>query len=623
MQILSHEVTLINLIGDRAQNNPDQTAFIFLKDGETAETRLTYGELDRQARAIAAHLSQWATMGDRVMLVYPYDAGLEFIAAFVGCLYAGLVAVPCHPPRNRNGVEDLLGRLVSSESRYLLTTKPLQSRLHSQFDKHIASGEGQWAVPSLEWIATETIAAEDGCDWQRSPIHRESLAFLQYTSGSTGFPKGVMITHDCLLHNQKLLQLAFGHTEQSVGVGWLPLFHDMGLIGNVLQALYLGTSCILMSPVAFIQKPIRWLQAISRYRATTSGGPNFAYDLLCRYVTDEQLQSLDLSSWEVAFTGAEPVRAETLEQFAARFAPCGFRREAFYPCYGMAEATLFITGGHKSKPPKLVHVSDAALAENRVEWLSSSTPNSRTLVGCGHSWLDSQIAIAHPETGQRCAPDQIGEIWVAGSGLGRGYWQQLEATERTFQAYLADSGEGPFLRTGDLGFVRDGELFITGRLHDVLVFWGLNHYPEHLERTVADCHPAFRANSAVAFAAPVDGRDRLFIAQEVDRQYRNRLTADDVVESIRWALFDQHFVDVYGILLLKPGGIPKTSSGKLQRRTCREMYLNGELEILSEWRSPTPAADIPFLIRRYLNPMTHLKRYWRHWQWIATLNLRT
>ncbi|MGJ3250239.1 MAG: fatty acyl-AMP ligase [Elainellaceae cyanobacterium] len=610
----TQDLTLVDLLRDRAQGQPQKTAYTFLKDGETLHS-IPYHELDHRARAIATHLNATLSQGDRALLVYPYDAGIEFITAFLGCLYAGIIAVPSHAPRNRYAFSDLSGRLVSSGARAVLTPGSLQAKLRQQFgDADIAA-----SLKDVHWIVADAVPDDAASQWIDPNIGMDDLAFLQYTSGSTGTPKGVMITHQCLLHNQRVLQMAFGHTDASIGVGWLPMFHDMGLIGNVLQALYLGTSCILMSPIAFIQKPIRWLQVISNYRATTSGGPNFAYDLLCRQVSDRQRSQLDLSSWEVAFSGAEPIRAETLNRFAAKFAPCGFRREAFYPCYGMAEATLFIAGGKKTRPPRICHIDEGALEKDRAIVTKASHPRSRAIVSCGHPWLDSKLAIAHPETLAQCAPGQVGEIWVSGSGVAHGYWNQPELTQQTFQAHLKDTLndtlddtlDTPFLRTGDLGFINDGELFITGRLHDALVFWGLNHYPDHIEQTVEACHPGFHANSGAAFAITVNGDDRLVVVQEVKREERNRIRAADVADIISWNIFDQHFIDVYGIVLLKPGGIPKTPSGKIQRRACRDKYLNGELDILDEWRSPldTPC-DISSMVRRYMNPMIHLRRHW-------------
>lgn len=608
-------LTLVDLLRSRAEQQPDQLAYVALRAGKPAG-EFTYQALDQRARAIAAGLQAELTVGDRAVLVYPYSAGIEFMAAFLGCLYAGIVAVPSHAPRNRYGLADLLARLSSAGAAALLTPAGLQSKLKRQFAASVEpSGPLRWIVP--EQFPDAAAAA-----WVPPELTAETLAFLQYTSGSSGQPKGVRVTHGGLLHNQRALQQAFGHSAQTIGAGWLPLFHDMGLIGNALQVLYLGTFCVLMSPIDFMQQPVLWLQAISRYRATTSGGPNFAYDMLCRQVPEHQLASLDLSCWKVAFSGAEPVRPETMEQFSAKFATCGFRREAFYPCYGMAEAVLFIAGGQKSQLPKAMTVNLTALSQNRVVE-EADTSQGRTLISCGHAWLDGEIAIADPQTQTLLLPDRVGEIWYASAGLGAGYWQQREQTEQSFRAFLEQAGEkvGPFLRTGDLGFLHQGELFITGRLHDVMVFWGINHYPQHIEQTVQACHPSFRQNGTAAFAASLYGQERLIIVQEIERRDRNQLRASDVIEIVRRKVFQEHFVDVAALLLLKPGRLPRTPSGKIQRRTCQAQFVAGTLENLDTWQATsTQPSDPATLVRRYLNPLTYLKGYTaiarshlRHW----------
>lgn len=417
-----------------------------------------------------------------------------------------------------------------------------------------------------------------------------------------------MITHQSLMSNQQMLQLAFAGNSNSVGVGWLPLFHDMGLIGNVLHSLYLGIPCILMSPLAFIQKPIRWLQAISNYRGTISGGPNFAYDLLSRQVTKAQKQHLDLSNWELAFTGAEPIRQQTLQQFFHNFADCGFRYSAFYPCYGMAEATLLITGGLKNEPPVIKYVQEKALEQNRVVLSQTAKSGYRSVVSCGRAWLDEKIVIVEPHSLVPCASDRIGEIWVTGSGVAKGYWQQEELTRQTFQAYLPNCPQ-PYLRTGDLGFLYGQELVITGRLKDVMMFWGFTCYPHHLEQTVQQSHPALRVNSGAAFAINLAGEEKLVIAQEIERSYRNCIDVDELIETIRWRIFAEHFVDVYAIALLQPGSLPKTSSGKVKRSFCQEQFLNQNLKTIALWQSPAEASDLTTVMQRYLNPTTHLRRY--------------
>jgi acyl-CoA synthetase (AMP-forming)/AMP-acid ligase II len=468
-------------------------------------------------------------------------------------------------------VTDAQATLVLTKETLLVT---LQSRLSENPE-----------LARVNWLSTDNIDISQSSNWQAPTLHKDSLAFLQYTSGSTGTPKGVMISHGNLLYNEELIKRGFGHTDKTVVVGWLPLFHDMGLIGNVLQPLYIGVPSILMSPVTFLQKPLTWLQAISNYKATTSGGPDFAYDLCTRKITAEQLSQLDLSSWEVAFNGAEPIRAETLERFARYFAACGFRQEAFYPCYGMAETTLFVTGGVKTSPPVVYQVEAAALEENRVV-AAKSNEGTRTIVGCGCTWLDDKIAIVDPESLIECPAGKVGEIWVSSPSVAAGYWHRSEQTAQTFQAYLSDTEEGPFLRTGDLGFLQDGELFVTGRLKDVIIIRGQNHYPQDIELTVQNSHPALRQNCGAAFTVDQNSQQRLVIVQEIERSYLKRLDFSEVVGNITEAVIDNHGLQVYATVLLKPGSIPKTSSGKIQRHACRRGFIDGTLNVVEDSARP-------------------------------------
>ena len=593
--LIQPESNIVSILQHRARSKGEDTAYIFLKDGENKEIRLTYRELDWQAKAIALQLQQLTLPGSRALLVYSYSAGLEFITAFFGCLYAGVVAVPCHPPKNRLTTTEVQVRLSSAGAEVVLTDASLFGNLKTQLIN--------WGKSSLHCLDTSKIGQIEG--WTTPEIDADTLAFLQYTSGSTGEPKGVMITHGCLIQNQEMLKQAFGHTEDLVGVGWLPLFHDMGLIGNVIQPIYMGGCCVMMSPVSFVQKPLRWLQAISKYRAVTSGAPNFAYDLLCDRLTNEQIAQLDLSSWSVAFCGAEPVQMSTIERFSQKFAACGFRSTAFYPCYGMAEATLMITGGNKDKLPQVKCLDKAALEENKVVLVEKETSATKTFISAGYSWLDGEIAIADPHSLTACQSDRIGEIWYTGSSVGRGYWQLPEKTQQTFEASL--NGK-QYLRTGDLGFIADGELYITGRLNDVLVFWGLNHYPQHIEQTVEQSHPGLKPNCGAAFSVEVAGQPRLVVAQEIERTHRKSIVMEQVVETIRWQVFQQHFIDIYGIVLLSPGRMPKTSSGKVQRRKCQELFLDRDLDIWQAWyQSNVAKSDVTGLFQRYTNPLTYLK----------------
>ncbi|MEH2191207.1 MAG: amino acid adenylation domain-containing protein [Nostoc sp.] len=563
--------SFVEILRFRASEQPKQKAYSFLLDGETEEAHLTYQELDCQARTIAALLQNCVVSGERALLLYP--AGLEYIAAFFGCLYAGVVAVPAYPPRLNRPMPRLETIVAEAEATVALTTTKILTQMEPQLFQTSN-------LKSMQWLATDSVKSGLENNWLHTKPRSDTLAFLQYTSGSTATPKGVMVSHGNLLHNQRIIQQAMGHSSKTIFVGWLPLFHDMGLIGNMLQPLYLGIPCILMSPVAFLQRPLRWLQAISRYKATTSGGPNFAYDLCVNKITPEQRATLDLSSWQVAFNGAEPVRAQTLERFAATFADCGFRHEAFYPCYGMAETTLIVSGGIKTAAPLVQPFQQIALDQNQVVSAVGNGIGEKTLVSCGQPLQDMQIVIAHADTLTRCSNDQVGEIWVAGSSVTQGYWNQTEQTQETFRAYLKDTGEGPFLRTGDLGFLYQGELFITGRLKDLIIIRGRNHYPQDIEQTSEQSHPALQSSSSAAFDLEVADEERLVLAIEVKRTYLKNLDIDEVVRAIRQAIVEEHELQVYAVLLLKTGSIPKTSSGKIQRHACRVGFLNNSLDIV-------------------------------------------
>jgi acyl-CoA synthetase (AMP-forming)/AMP-acid ligase II len=572
--------TLVDLLVRQSLLHPDKTAFTYLTDGEFTEVSVTYRELDRQARAIATHLQGIAAPGARMLLIYPQ--GLEYIAAFFGCLYAGMVAIPVYPPSLNRNMLRLQAILDDAGARIAMTTSPLLLRMESQF---LQTAEFR----DVLWLPTDLIANGPHGGWEMPELGGDTLAFMQYTSGSTGRPKGVMLTHANLLHNERVLEASLENTSETVNVSWLPLYHDMGLIGNILHTVYLGSSCVLLSPVDFLQRPFRWLQAISRFKGTYSGGPNFAYELCVRKVTEEQMATLDLSSWGQAFNGAEPVRTATLDRFAEKFGPCGFRREAMNPCYGLAEATLVVTATPKSELPKWLTVDVSALEEGIVRTVAKDAAEARTIVSCGRVFLDQQVVIANPETYERCRPDQIGEIWLQGPSVAQGYWNCEEATEETFRAHLSDSGEGPFLRTGDLGFLQDGELFVTGRLKDLILIRGRNYYPQDIELTTESAHEAIRTGCCAAFSVEGDGEERLVVVAELDRAFRPRKKDSDdgsqaafykaVIGAIRRAVAEEYQIQVSAVQLLKHGSIPKTSSGKIQRHACSTGYLTNTLDV--------------------------------------------
>jgi len=563
--------TLVEFVRFRASHNTSRTAFTFLIDGESESVSLSYADLDRKARAIAAQLQQICTVGERALIFYP--PGLDYITTLFGCLYAGVVAVPAYPPRNARNFPRIATIAKDVEAALILTP-----------EASLAKTQSFWSqmnyAKSMHWLSTDTISPSLATDWQEIKIHPDTLAVLQYTSGSTSLPKGVMLTHGNLLHNLSLLSASFQTHPQSQGVIWLPPYHDMGLIGGILQPLYAGFPVTLMSPVTFLQRPLRWLQAISQAKATVSGGPNFAYELCIRKTTPEQRLELDLSSWEVAFNGAEPIHAETLDRFAKAFAPSGFRREAFYPCYGLAEATLIVTGGRKAEPPVVKAFQKTNLMQNQA--IASIGGDSQTLVSCGRTVPTQAVVIVDPETLTPCQPEQVGEIWVTGNSVAQGYWKQPEQTKATFQARLNDQDDIHFLRTGDLGFLQNNELFVTGRLKDLMIMRGRNHYPQDIEWTVDRSHSSLQSGCSAAFAVEVAGEERLVVVREIDRHDRDPVLLDEMIAAIRWAVAEQHDLEVYGIILVKLGSIPKTSSGKIQHFACRESFLTEQLPIIHQ-----------------------------------------
>ncbi|HEX7942504.1 MAG TPA: fatty acyl-AMP ligase, partial [Gemmatimonadaceae bacterium] len=569
--------TLVHVLRTRAETHGTRLAFTYLKDGEETEDAWTYQDLDRRARRIAAALQAIGRDGDRALLVYP--PGLAFVAAFFGCLYAKRIAVPMSPPNPARLSRELprfRAILESAEPRTLLTSSsiaPIAEALRASDP----------ALASVQVVATDVLASDEQA-WSDPGVDPDTLAFLQYTSGSTALPKGVMVSHGNLLHNMVAIAHTFGSTGETSMVSWLPVFHDMGLIGCVLHPMLHGSSNVLMAPAAFLQRPMRWLQAISRFQAHISGGPNFAYDLCVRRITPEQRATLDLRSWRVAFNGAEPVRAHTIAEFTRAFELCGFRPDAMAPVYGLAESTLLVTGNPRGTPPRIAAFHSGDLERAKAKPASAPWDAVRELVGCGHVVPGQRLVIVDPE---RCTllPDgEIGEIWLAGPSVAQGYWKRPDETQATFGARLADSGDGPFLRTGDLGFVHDAQLFIAGRRKDLIIVDGRNHYPQDIELTVEQSHPAFRAGCTAAFSIDVDGAERLVVVAEADPSWNIASagpgSADaktPLIRAARRAVAIDHDLDLHQLVLLRPASIPKTTSGKIRRQACRAAFLDGSL----------------------------------------------
>jgi acyl-CoA synthetase (AMP-forming)/AMP-acid ligase II/acyl carrier protein len=567
-----------DVLAQQAADDPTRTAYVYLDDRDGA-VEMTYGELDRRARVIAARLQLELQPGDRALLVYP--PGLDFIAAFFGCLYAGIVAVPATYPKPRRPMPRLSRIAVDCDAHVALSTAATLTTI----DPELLSAD----AATSQWIATDELTDELAEHFEAPVVSESDLAFLQYTSGSTSDPKGVMVSHANLLNNLECIRQSFGIGEMdddhdsATGVFWLPAYHDMGLIGGVLTPLYMGGRSVLMSPTSFLQRPMRWLQAISDYRATISGAPNFAYDYAARRVKPEDWANLDLSMWRLAFCGAEPIRAETFQLFADALRPCGFQSKSLYPCYGLAESTLLAAGPDFHNEPTVLTVNRQALSNHRAV-VACGEPEEMTqkLVGCGHAMPGHTLLLVDPATNKICDADEVGEILIQGPSVAGGYWNRADENENEFRASVPGY-EGRFLRTGDLGFQHDGELYVTGRVKDVIIIRGRNHYPQDIEQSAEAAHPSLLMGAA--FALESEGAERLVVVNQVDRQFRDA-DWDQVVQAIRRAVVEHHEIDPYAVVLIRQTSLPITSSGKVQRSLCRDQYLSGELKVVHSWSNP-------------------------------------
>lgn len=569
--------TLCHLLASRAAGQPEARAFGFLVDGESNELWLSYEQVLRRSVATAHFLQSEGARGERVVLLFP--PGLDYITALFGCLLAGAIAVPAYPPdpsRIARTLPRLEALIADSRARFAFTTPPLRSLADFLC-------RGSAPLSRLRWLAIESASAPDTEHWTDPGPTPDDLALLQYTSGSTGSPRGVMLTHRNLLHNSAAIHRLFGHGENSRGVIWLPPYHDMGLIGGILQPLYGGFPVVLLSPLDFLAQPMRWLRAISRHRATTSGGPNFAYDLCARKATPEDLATLNLASWRIAFNGAEPVRSSTIQRFAETFAPCGFDLRAMYPCYGLAEATLIATGSVTTREPVTRHFLSAPLERGEAVLAASDGTTSegsvKALVSSGVPLSDQDLIIVDPHSSVHLREDRVGEIWVRGASVAAGYWSRPDETLATFGARLDGADDIVYLRTGDLGFIHECELFVTGRRKDLIIVRGRNLSPADIEQSAVASHTSLRPGCAAAFSVEHEDEAKVVLVLELDP--RKAADPAEVIRAIRRAVAEEHGLSTHGIALLAPGTIPKTSSGKIQRHACKAAYLANELDTVA------------------------------------------
>lgn len=578
--------TITSRLLGHARAMPDQVAYTFLRDDGKIDT-IAYGALARRATALAGHLVGRAPQGTRMLLLYP--AGLEFITAYFACLLAGMIAVPATIPHKTRASRRLQALLVDAVPALILTRSDCAASIHASLALIDADAHS--------CLATDTLHL-DGIDTPPLPVITPAMtAFLQYTSGSTALPKGVEVTHQNISSNAEAIRIGFGFAPGSVMVSWLPLFHDMGLIGSVVAPMYVGFHAVLMAPAAFLKHPAMWLEAITRYRGTCAGAPNFGWDYCAKKISADAKQTLDLSSLSVAYNGSEPVRAATLRAFVDAFAPCGMRAAALFPCYGMAETTLFVSGGPVARAPLVRTVSKSMLEGNEIRDAEPGSVDAREIVSSGIVSSMNQVRIVDPESHRPSGPHRVGEVWVRGPSVARGYWQKPAETEAAFGNYLANNKEGPFLRTGDLGFMKEGELFITGRLKDLVIVNGRNVYPQDVEEVIERAIDFIEPNMCAAFSVDIDGQERLAIVAEADRALvravrhatgADKLHArDDVLvrieataRNICMLIAQQFDVSVSSLVFVKPGSFPRTTSGKVQRARCRELALHGELDVV-------------------------------------------
>ncbi|PUA26290.1 MAG: hypothetical protein B0W54_24180 [Cellvibrio sp. 79] len=577
---------LKDIIEQRCKLTPEKMALNFLHDGELDNQEVnTYAELDAAAKSILYVLRSCEVYkGDKVVLLFP--AGNAFVQAFVACFYGGAVAVPVAlPGRRENDWQRVIGIVRDCGASAILSCGDQASKIAERFAQDFSEWNGAF-------INVDEIKKHENLPLHTTDLAPDDLAFLQYTSGSTGAPKGVMVSHANLLHNQRVLQTGFKNDADTRYVSWLPLFHDMGLIGCALQSLYLGVTFNYMAPAAFLQQPLRWLRAIDYFRATTSGAPNFAYELCAARYSAEACKGIDLSSWQCAFNGAEPVRPGTLDNFYRVYAPHGLRKTAQFPCYGLAEGVLMVSGATQFAEPKLFNIN-AQQYHRGIITRDQNPETAVTLVAVGGVVGDQELAIVNPVTHQRNTDGAIGEIWLHGKSVACGYWGKGQATLETFQAQIV--GEPPektWLRTGDSGYLDDAnELYITGRIKDTIIINGKNYFPQDIELVVENCEPSLKPGGGAVFSVERDGYERIVVVQEVHRTHLKTFDPATVINAIRTAVARECELTVYDVCLIKPTTLLKTTSGKVQRQQNKKAYLQNELSLLAQHLSTANSSN--------------------------------
>ncbi|WP_445374997.1 aminotransferase class I/II-fold pyridoxal phosphate-dependent enzyme [Photorhabdus tasmaniensis] len=586
---------ICQMIEKRASETAGELIFKFLCDGESEKEQLSWKDLHQGQKSIAYYLQQYCQPGERVIIMLP--SGLLFVQTMAACLYSSVVAVPVNHSRpNGKGWDTMIKIIMNSDAKLIITSSEQIEKIKQALAK----------VNSLNNVIV--ICPEDLINAKESAPYRtgSNLALLQYTSGSTGDPKGVMVSHENLMSNLESIKNRFSCSQEGCGVIWLPPYHDMGLLGGILQPLYSGIPVVLMPPTSVIQQPIRWLKAISKYKATISGGPNFIYEQSVERISNKDLEVIDLSSWKNAFCGAEPVRADVIQRFYDRFSPYGFNKEAIYPCYGLAESTLYVSGPvTNSSGMKVENFNSKALSEGNVIKANKADDNA-VLISHGKPDENHEIIICNPDTSEILPEGKVGEIWVKGPSVTYGYWSNEIATDNTFNQYTSDN-KGPYLRSGDLGFLFDDELYISGRIKDLIIIRGKNHYPQDIENTSHMTDPSLISGGSIAFS---DDKG-VVVIQEVKRIEINKINTQEIIKKIRVNVTNHHEVSVSKVILIKPGGILKTSSGKVRRKAMQEMFNSGKLIAIDEWHTQSANSD-----KKNNNEDSHssvIRNWFDHW----------
>lgn len=594
--------TLVDVLDVYALKKPEAVAFKFIDDAGTCVDSITYKDLSLRAKTIATSLiKNGLKTNDKVILIYA--PGLELIATFFGCMYAGIISIPIYPPTNRYLVKKLQNIIDDTSPNLILTSTDIQKKLRAlrwiKFANKIPILKNLigiyfkkyldligWDFNSVATYTTDNIATKITDNWKLPIINAENLVYLQYTSGSSGIPKGVMNQHSNLLNNINVIIKAAEVTSNDIAVSWLPPYHDMGLIGAILGSIFSGITTILMSPLSFIRKPHLWLKVISEYKATLSVAPNFAFEYCTKKINPEQLIDLDLRQFRIMMNGADIIQMSTLDNFYQTFKPCGFKLNTFFPCYGLAEASLFVSGGFYKK---IIYLSSKDLQQHKKTIVSKSDPFAKAFISCGKTELD--IKIVNPETKKLVDSNQIGEIWIHGSSISKGYWQREKMTEEIFHAKIADDDSNKeYLRTGDLGFIDKDEVYITGRIKDIIKLHGKNYYPQDFEDSILNCHPKIRSGGCAAISVEIENEERLAIVCEIENDtqktdYRN------IVDNICNVIANEYELPAHAVELIAAKTLFKTTSGKISHSACKYSYLNGKLISKFSWKAPIFSTD--------------------------------